>query len=98
MVYLKLNKNNIPFNFALISAAGFIAPRHLKAIKDTENNLVVALDPHDSVGIPEVTSLKHNFDFTQSCDWVKNQTWENFTKNIFNYGKFENFSYYYYSQ
>jgi UDP-N-acetyl-2-amino-2-deoxyglucuronate dehydrogenase len=38
-------------NFALIGAAGFIAPRHLKAIKDTGNNLVAALDRFDSVGI-----------------------------------------------
>ena len=38
-------------NFALIGAAGYIAPRHLKAIKDTGNRLVAALDPFDSVGI-----------------------------------------------
>ena len=38
-------------NFALIGAAGFIAPRHIQAIKDTGNNLVAALDKHDSVGI-----------------------------------------------
>jgi len=38
-------------NFALIGAAGFIAPRHMKAIKDTRNNLVAALDPYDGVGI-----------------------------------------------
>lgn len=38
-------------NFALIGAAGYIAPRHLKAIKDTGNNLVAAFDPNDSVGI-----------------------------------------------
>lgn len=38
-------------NFGLIGAAGYIAPRHLKAIKDTGNNLVVALDINDSVGI-----------------------------------------------
>jgi len=38
-------------NFALIGAAGYIAPKHLKAIKDTGNQLVVAMDPHDSVGI-----------------------------------------------
>lgn len=38
-------------NFALIGAAGFIAPRHMKAIKETGNNLVAALDPFDSVGI-----------------------------------------------
>ena len=38
-------------NFALIGAAGYIAPRHLKAIKDTDNKLVAALDPYDGVGI-----------------------------------------------
>ncbi len=38
-------------NFALIGAAGYIAPRHLKAIKETGNNLLCALDPHDNVGI-----------------------------------------------
>jgi UDP-N-acetyl-2-amino-2-deoxyglucuronate dehydrogenase len=38
-------------DFALIGAAGFIAPRHLKAIKDTGNNLVAAMDKFDSVGI-----------------------------------------------
>lgn len=38
-------------NFALIGAAGYIAPRHLQAIKDTGNNLIAALDPFDSVGI-----------------------------------------------
>ncbi|WP_421715453.1 Gfo/Idh/MocA family oxidoreductase [Arcobacter arenosus] len=37
--------------FALIGVAGYIAPRHLKAIKDTNNYLDVALDKHDSVGI-----------------------------------------------
>jgi len=40
-----------PKNFALIGASGYIAPRHLKAIKETENNLIAALDPFDSVGI-----------------------------------------------
>ncbi len=38
-------------NFALIGAAGFIAPRHLKAIKETGSNLVAALDKHDNVGV-----------------------------------------------
>jgi len=37
--------------FALIGAAGYIAPRHMKAIKDTGNDLVAALDKSDSVGI-----------------------------------------------
>jgi len=38
-------------NFALIGVGGYIAIRHLKAIKDTGNNLVAALDKNDSVGI-----------------------------------------------
>ena len=38
-------------NFAITGVAGYIAPRHLQAIKDTGNNLVAAVDPHDSVGI-----------------------------------------------
>ena len=38
-------------NFGLIGAAGYIAPRHMKAIKDTNNELVAALDKFDSVGI-----------------------------------------------
>ncbi len=38
-------------NFALIGAGGYIAPRHMKAIKDTDNNLLAALDKNDSVGI-----------------------------------------------
>ena len=37
--------------FALIGAAGYIAPRHMKAIKDTGNDLVAAFDPYDGVGI-----------------------------------------------
>jgi UDP-N-acetyl-2-amino-2-deoxyglucuronate dehydrogenase len=40
-----------PLNFALIGAAGYIAPRHMKAIKDTGNDLVAAFDPNDSVGV-----------------------------------------------
>ena len=38
-------------NFAITGVAGYIAPRHLQAIKDTNNNLIAAVDPHDSVGI-----------------------------------------------
>jgi UDP-N-acetyl-2-amino-2-deoxyglucuronate dehydrogenase len=38
-------------NFGLTGLAGYIAPRHLQAIKDTGNRLVAAVDPHDSVGI-----------------------------------------------
>jgi UDP-N-acetyl-2-amino-2-deoxyglucuronate dehydrogenase len=38
-------------NFAMTGVAGFVAPRHLKAIADTANRLVAAVDPHDAVGI-----------------------------------------------
>ena len=37
--------------FALIGASGYIAPRHMKAIKDTGNDLVAAMDRFDSVGV-----------------------------------------------
>jgi len=42
---------NETINFALIGAAGYIAPRHMRAIKDTGNRLIAALDKNDSVGI-----------------------------------------------
>lgn len=48
-------------NFALIGASGYIAPRHLKAIKDTNNELLAALDRFDSVGI--IDSYFPNADF-----------------------------------
>jgi UDP-N-acetyl-2-amino-2-deoxyglucuronate dehydrogenase len=38
-------------NYALVGAAGYIAPRHLKAIKETGGDLKVAYDVNDSVGI-----------------------------------------------
>src|SRR5687767_11021773 len=38
-------------NFAITGVAGFVAPRHLRAIKDTGNRLVAAVDPHDAVGV-----------------------------------------------
>src|SRR5437867_3615050 len=38
-------------NFALIGAAGYIAPRHLEAIRATGNRLSAAVDPHDAAGI-----------------------------------------------
>ncbi len=50
--------------FALIGAAGYIAPRHLKAIKDTGNNLAVAMDVNDSVGIMDSHFPEAEF-FTQ---------------------------------
>ena len=48
-------------NFALIGAAGFVAPRHMKAIKDTGNHLLAALDNFDSVGV--IDSHFPNADF-----------------------------------
>jgi UDP-N-acetyl-2-amino-2-deoxyglucuronate dehydrogenase len=38
-------------DFALIGAAGYVAPRHMQAIRDTGNRLVAAADPHDAVGV-----------------------------------------------
>lgn len=40
-----------PVKFAMIGAAGYIAPRHMKAIKETGNKLITALDKYDGVGI-----------------------------------------------
>ncbi len=48
-------------NFVLIGSAGYIAPRHMKAIKETGNDLIAALDPFDSVGI--IDSYFPNADF-----------------------------------
>ena len=59
-------------NFALIGAAGYIAPRHIKAIADTGNNLVVAYDKFDSVGrldssFPECSFYTENEQFGRFC-------------------------------
>ena len=48
-------------NFALIGAAGYIAPRHLRAIKDTNNTLIAALDKFDSVGVMDSYFPKADF-------------------------------------
>jgi len=50
--------------FAIIGVGGYIAPRHLKAIKETGNDLVVALDKNDSVGIIDSYFPQANF-FTE---------------------------------
>lgn len=44
-------KMTLTKSFALIGAAGFVAPRHMQAISETGNNLAAAMDPNDSVGI-----------------------------------------------
>lgn len=59
-------------NFALIGAAGYIAPRHLKAIADTGNDLVAAYDRFDSVGrldssFPECSFFTENEQFDRYC-------------------------------
>ncbi len=53
-----------PLNFALIGVGGYIAPRHLKAIRDTGNRLAAAVDPKDSVGILDQYSFDVKF-FTE---------------------------------
>ena len=53
-----------PLNFAITGVAGYIAPRHLKAIQDTGNRLVAATDPHDAVGILDRYAFECRF-FTE---------------------------------
>lgn len=48
-------------NFAITGVAGYVAPRHLRAIKDTGNHLIAALDPNDSVGILDHYSTDIDF-------------------------------------
>ncbi|MBC8333343.1 MAG: Gfo/Idh/MocA family oxidoreductase [Anaerolineae bacterium] len=48
-------------NFAITGVAGYIAPRHLKAIRDTGNRLVAAVDPNDSVGLLDHYSYDTSF-------------------------------------
>jgi UDP-N-acetyl-2-amino-2-deoxyglucuronate dehydrogenase len=64
-------------NFALIGAAGYIAPRHLRAIKDTGNKLVAAYDPFDSVGImdsffPQASFFTQQELFDRHCTKLQN--------------------------
>ncbi len=54
----------MPKNFAIIGVAGYIAPRHLRAIRDTGNRLVAAVDPKDSVGALDQYSFDTRF-FTE---------------------------------
>ena len=54
----------MPKNFAITGVGGFVAPRHLKAIQDTGNRLVAAVDPHDAVGILDRFSFDVRF-FTE---------------------------------
>ena len=63
-------------NFVLIGAAGYIAPRHLQAIKETGNRLLAALDKNDSVGIldsyfPEADFFTEFERFDRHCEKLK---------------------------
>jgi UDP-N-acetyl-2-amino-2-deoxyglucuronate dehydrogenase len=63
-------------NFALIGAAGFVAPRHMKAIHETGNRLVAALDRHDNVGIldsyfPEASFFTETERFDRHVDKLR---------------------------
>ncbi|MFN0048281.1 MAG: Gfo/Idh/MocA family protein [Cytophagales bacterium] len=51
--------------FAITGVAGYIAPRHLLAIKETDSELVAALDPHDAVGVLDAYFPKVDF-FTET--------------------------------
>ena len=65
-------------NFALIGVGGYIAPRHLKAIKETGNDLVSAYDKNDSVGIidsyfPRASFFTEQELFDRHNNWFKSQ-------------------------
>ncbi len=65
-------------NFVLIGVGGYIAPRHMKAIKDTGNNLLAALDKHDSVGImdsyfPDADFFTEFERFDRHCEKLKKE-------------------------
>lgn len=63
-------------NFILIGAAGYIAPRHMQAVKATGNNLLAVLDPHDSVGVldnyfPQADFFTEFERFDRHCEKLK---------------------------
>jgi UDP-N-acetyl-2-amino-2-deoxyglucuronate dehydrogenase len=65
-------------NFAVVGCGGYIAPRHLQAIKDTGNEVVVALDKSDSVGIldkyfPEASFFTEFETFDRHCEKLRRQ-------------------------
>lgn len=70
--------------FAIVGAAGFVAPRHLEAIKVMGGHLVAALDPHDSVGILDRYSKDVHF-FTESDRFERHLAKWNNTKDGVDY-------------
>jgi UDP-N-acetyl-2-amino-2-deoxyglucuronate dehydrogenase len=61
-------------NFALIGAAGYIAPRHMRAIRDTGNHLAVAYDINDSVGI--IDSISPQSEFFTEFERFQEHAWQ----------------------
>jgi UDP-N-acetyl-2-amino-2-deoxyglucuronate dehydrogenase len=59
-----MNESKGRKNFAITGVAGYIAPRHLKAIHDTGHRLLAATDPHDAVGILDRYAFEVRF-FTE---------------------------------
>ena len=59
-------------NFALIGAAGYIAPRHMKAIKETGNNLLAALDILDGTPVIDIKPYFREFDSSKKIKtgWI----------------------------
>lgn len=73
-----MSEEKKPLNFALVGAAGFVAPRHMKAISETGNRLVAALDPYDGVGImdsffPEADFFTEPERFDRHLDKLRRQ-------------------------
>jgi UDP-N-acetyl-2-amino-2-deoxyglucuronate dehydrogenase len=60
--------------FALVGAAGYIAPRHMRAIRDTGNELVLAFDPNDSVGI--IDSISPDCHFYKTFERFYEHAWD----------------------
>ena len=69
-----MTESKNPINFALIGAAGYIAPRHMKAIRDTGNRLVCALDPYDGVGIIDSISRMPIFSSSRNVSTVTSKS------------------------
>ncbi|MCG8859594.1 Gfo/Idh/MocA family protein [Tenacibaculum finnmarkense] len=71
-------------NFALIGASGYIAPRHMKAIKETGNNLIAALDPYDGIGIMDSNFPQADFftEFEKFDSFIDTWHRENKSKRI----------------
>ncbi|MFZ3125659.1 MAG: Gfo/Idh/MocA family oxidoreductase [Acidovorax sp.] len=72
-------------NFALIGAAGYIAPRHMRAIKDTGNRLSAAFDVNDSVGIIDSLAPEADFFTSFECFYEHAQTLRRIPANALDY-------------